>query len=357
MSKPAAQNDWLAWPQPAPIRHACIVGDGLSGACLARQLAEHGVEVNVLGNGQGSSHRIPALLLRDYAEKAPGPSHRLYQHAYRSACAFYTQHCPQNIRFISLQTAQGQQTAASLQAAPAIDRLLDHPRIERHHARVQSLQAHAHDHWQVINASGECICCQNVVMCTAQALALPELSLPLTPCAGQVIQIDYVLKTGFAQGLHGLPLEQSSQIGSSYRPGDPALDIRPQESLQLLTQARRACPAIPDDCSITQSHTGLRISSLDHLPVIGPAPDMQPWREQQIAHEKCRNPAHKKPAPYLPGLWLNLAHGSRGGTMAPLAGQILSHALLGKPSPLEPDLVKAIHPGRFATRAVRRGEL
>ncbi len=47
------------------------------------------------------------------------------------------------------------------------------------------------------------------------------------------------------------------------------------------------------------------------------------------------------------GLWVNLAHGSRGFSTGPLLGEFIASAIEGEPSPLPDDLARSIDPNRF----------
>ena len=60
------------------------------------------------------------------------------------------------------------------------------------------------------------------------------------------------------------------------------------------------------------------------------------------------------PSPWLEGLYLNTAHGSRGLITAPLAGEVLAAYLEGEPMPLPAGVVEAVHPSRFVLRALIR---
>ena len=63
------------------------------------------------------------------------------------------------------------------------------------------------------------------------------------------------------------------------------------------------------------------------------------------------------PAQNHAGQWLNLAHGSRGATAAPLAAELIYAQMLGLNTGIPRDIVHAVHPGRFLLRALRRNRL
>lgn len=321
---------------------------------MARQLAELGLQVRLFGTKQGSSHNIPQLLIRAYPEKTASTSHRLYQCAFEQAKAFYQLYCSEQYQQLTLMTPQGPQHIACLDAAAAIAVLRQHKNISYHESELRNIQQYPDQSWQMQDDHGQLSHCQTLLLCTADIADTLDLALPISPCAGQVIHVDVALKQGFADGVHALPLGPRTQIGSSYRPGESDISIRNKDSAALLQNASQLCENIESKAIILASYAANRSTSADHLPLIGPAPDLQHWATLQQQHERQRSPAKKPQAPLLTGLWLNLAHGSRGGTMAPLAAQLLSAALQNRSLPLENDLLDAIHPGRFATRETRR---
>ncbi|MGA0926447.1 MAG: tRNA U-34 5-methylaminomethyl-2-thiouridine biosynthesis protein, partial [Burkholderiaceae bacterium] len=58
--------------------------------------------------------------------------------------------------------------------------------------------------------------------------------------------------------------------------------------------------------------------------------------------------------PTAPSLYGLLALGSRGLSLAPLLGEVLAAKMSGQPSPLPPDLEKAIDPRRALLQRARQ---
>lgn len=83
------------------------------------------------------------------------------------------------------------------------------------------------------------------------------------------------------------------------------------------------------------SFRGERATTSDRLPLIGPLdhPDESP----------------------IPGLWITSGHGSMGNVTSHLAGAVISAALSGHPPPVSDDLSAALLPARFRARQARRG--
>ena len=71
----------------------------------------------------------------------------------------------------------------------------------------------------------------------------------------------------------------------------------------------------------------------------------------KLAHDKnYRLP--DLPCPYLPGLFVNSGHGSRGLATAPLCGELVAAQLLGQPLPAEPEVAAALAPNRLLIRRI-----
>ena len=70
----------------------------------------------------------------------------------------------------------------------------------------------------------------------------------------------------------------------------------------------------------------------------------------KLKHDK--NYPVTTPCPWLPGAFVNTAHGSRGLATAPLCAEAIAAAILGLPSPLSAKLQQALHPNRLLIRTL-----
>lgn len=107
---------------------------------------------------------------------------------------------------------------------------------------------------------------------------------------------------------------------------------------------------------VADARAAFRCHTPDYLPVIGPVPDVAAYRRLYAALGKGQLRRHYPPAPLLPGLYVNVAHGARGLTTAPLAAEILAAALDNEPQPVPETLRRAVHPARFVVRWLQRRE-
>jgi tRNA 5-methylaminomethyl-2-thiouridine biosynthesis bifunctional protein len=110
------------------------------------------------------------------------------------------------------------------------------------------------------------------------------------------------------------------------------------------------------------SRAGVRWSTADKLPLVGPVPD---WlavssKGNIDASTSMRSRAgweQVRHVPRAPGLYLHTGLGSRGITWCALTAQLLAARITNTTWPLEASLVDAIDPARAVSRAVRQGLL
>jgi tRNA 5-methylaminomethyl-2-thiouridine biosynthesis bifunctional protein len=102
---------------------------------------------------------------------------------------------------------------------------------------------------------------------------------------------------------------------------------------------------------VTGVFDGVRCVSHDRLPLAGPVAD----EAAAMAQAASLRGAHLADLPRLAGLFATFALGSRGLTLAPLAGELIAAQVEGEPWPVERDLAAAIDPARFLLRRLRGG--
>ncbi|XBQ17580.1 MAG: tRNA (5-methylaminomethyl-2-thiouridine)(34)-methyltransferase MnmD [Oceanicaulis sp.] len=191
-----------------------------------------------------------------------------------------------------------------------------------------------------------------------------------------------VLLAGGWQGAalaNDLPIEATAgRVGVFEAAGAPripvawggyAAPLRPGRALIGATHRRRADPGAPDAAEaalrklaaalpglklgvMVDGWGGVRAAAPDRLPIAGPLPGDR-FSEDWADH------ARGGPAPEDaegPSRVLALsAFGARGFAHAPLLAEDVVSALFGEPAALERSGAEALHPARFAFRALRRG--
>ncbi len=181
--------------------------------------------------------------------------------------------------------------------------------------------------------------------------------LPQTPDSAQLRTI--VCGEGYVaparDGVHTL--------GATHKFRDTAIDIRVEEHRENISMLNTLAPALYEvlhaavrDADTLHGRAGIRVSTPDYLPIVGPLVDAAAFANVygDLRHDATLD--LDTPAPWLPGLYVSTGHGSRGLITAPLAGEILASYIGKEPAPLCAQVMQAIHPSRFLLRGLIRGE-
>ncbi|MBU2707055.1 bifunctional tRNA (5-methylaminomethyl-2-thiouridine)(34)-methyltransferase MnmD/FAD-dependent 5-carboxymethylaminomethyl-2-thiouridine(34) oxidoreductase MnmC [Zooshikella marina] len=247
--------------------------------------------------------------------------------------------------------------------------MLAHPNITTHYQQqVTSLERHE-QHWQV-NTSDRYWQSAHVIIAaghTCQSL-LPDVELPMKAIRGQVSQLPYqglspktvVCGDGYISPM----VDNVLHVGATFTHDNDANTCSAQDRRENFQRLSQLMPELyelakntlePD--SLNNDKVGFRCSSPDYLPIVGPIPDQIPFIEHYAPLRQNGSTTFTTPPPYLPGLWITAAHGSRGLITAPLAGEILASYLAGEPIPLTTEVLQATHPCRFLIRGLKRRQI
>jgi len=109
------------------------------------------------------------------------------------------------------------------------------------------------------------------------------------------------------------------------------------------------------DPAALEGRAAFRCTSPDYLPIVGPLADRETFDQAYAALRKDARQVPDTPCPWLPGLYINSGHGSRGLITAPLSGELVAAWVCGEPLPLPRAVAEACHPNRFALRELIRG--
>lgn len=383
----ADDTPWYNLPTAHPPQRVLVLGAGLAGSWTARRLADLGCAVTVAdpqGIAQGSSGN-PAAIVVPQVSADSNPVHGwhaagyglttrlLRDHAHYRACgvmhcavdASAAEHCQRMLGWWQapaelVRWADADQTAAltglalphgglwlgtgGVQYGPGLCRaLLDHPAIT------------------VTDATPSDAVWDATVLATAHVPPswTAQLRLRVEPARGQIELLPVspasaVLRSVVSGAGYLVPaLAGRHVLGASY--------VRERTDTQFSPDERRENLARADALTglelapATDSRVALRATTADHLPYVGAVPQWDDYMSLYGDLARGRAPASYPPAPYQQGLWLTLAHGSRGAVSAPLAAELLASQMLGLPSPVTQTLEHAVHPGRMAIRAWRSG--
>ncbi len=356
------------------VSSAIVIGAGIAGASVARQLAQRGVDVVVLerdqpatgGSGNpvgvvrpepgGASNPITELTaagviwlrrwIDTHASELPhdwcGVLRIARDERKRDKMAEQAGRAePEWMEAVDL--AQAARLCGSMPAEagfhlpqagwvkpPAlVAAMLDHSRIEvRSQTEVVDL-VRADGLWRAGLTGGLEIAAPLVVLASAFDRGLGPTRLSLGRARGQLSRLaseearplrKIICRDGYitpaVDGFH--------TIGATVQHDDDEADARRSDDEQNFERLQRLLPGFASDAFALQSgRVGWRSTTPDRLPLVGKLDD---------------------------GLYASLAHGARGITCAPLCGEFLAAMICEEPLPLGPEWVLRLDPQRRAIK-------
>jgi tRNA 5-methylaminomethyl-2-thiouridine biosynthesis bifunctional protein len=389
---------------PDARRHALVIGAGLAGAAATSSLARRGWRVTLLdassGPAQGASG-LPVGMLSAHVTRTPTPLSRLSALGVAHTLAELQRLVPQGSgwqacevdnlghdpgRWPGTLVRPAALVEAWLREAQALGSLTRHWDTLVHSLRMVATGDPAAPHlWQALDAQGRCAGEAPVVV-VAAALGSEELlsvnagpmsrdDLPLNPVKGQM-SLGPQLGAPFAErpqrndGVY-VPSYQDDGLqptwpgaiwamGSTFERGlrDTTVTVEAHErnarSLETIHSeaAEHLRSELAQDRLLAWSQ--VRCASLDRLPLVGAAPNAEALRLRLETGHARRQRVALADVPRWAGLHLLCAMGSRGITLAPWSAALLAAQIDGAPTGIDPTLMAAVDPARFAVKNARR---
>lgn len=408
---------WFARPaRPAREKHAVVIGAGLAGCATAASLAARGWRVSLLerhaavaceasGNPQGvlylklSAHgtALSQLIVAGF-----GHTRRLLERLQRGAdwdacgvlqLAFDDKEAARQAKLaaafpvdlLASLTREQAETLAGIGLPagglfypdagwvhpPALCQLLAaHPLISllTHHEALELQRDNGQ--WQVLAGARPLISAPVVVLAAAAEIRrfAQSANLPLKRIRGQISRLpaspaSSELRTVVcAEGYVAPPRDGEHTLGASFDFHSDDLTPSAAEhagNLELLmdisTDLAERLQVDQLDPAQLEGRAAFRCTSPDYLPIVGPLADAEAFSETYAVLAKDARQVPDAPCPWLPGLYINSGHGSRGLISAPLSGELIAAWLEDEPLPLPRAVAEACHPNRFALRKLIRG--
>ncbi|HQX89287.1 MAG TPA: hypothetical protein PKY03_02695, partial [Moraxellaceae bacterium] len=105
-----------------------------------------------------------------------------------------------------------------------------------------------------------------------------------------------------------------------------------------------------------QGRAAMRCQSPDYLPLVGPVAGIESFCQDYAGLRDGK----VLPYPLLktqPGLYITLAHGSRGFGQSLLCAEIIASEICREPAPVSRKVLNALHPMRFSVRDLKRNRI
>lgn len=254
-------------------------------------------------------------------------------------------------------------TAGWLQPQHLCQHLTQHPNISVLYSQpVTSFSKEAHD-FAVYNQAQLLAKAQVLIIANANDAQqlLPDLPLQTKAVRGQVSvltpnamsrRVNTILcSDGYLSPAAGLPPIHC--LGASFAnvetPSTAPQDLSAtqQEHIDNLNKLSHICAPLHQELqpNIIGGRVSYRCTTSDYWPLLGELIDGVALKANTV-----RPTAPPSALPWISGLYINAAHGSKGFTSAPLCAEILASMITHEPLPISHELANLLNPNRFLLR-------
>ncbi len=156
--------------------------------------------------------------------------------------------------------------------------------------------------------------------------------------------------------------DQLHTIGATFTLKNFSESTNTEDHAANVEKLRALSQAIANDHDIAlpvelSGRVGFRCTTPDYFPVVGPLPSVKPFVERFSKLRRNANTVVDSPGSYLPRLYCNLGHGSRGLCYMPLCSETLASVITGEFLPISRSLWRYLHPARFLVRDLARRKI
>lgn len=392
------------------IEPIIILGAGLAGCWLARLLAARGIAVRLIdahANVAAGASGNPAGIVKPHVTRTPclamdfhAAAHRCLLHQLESQAELrqggrdghlfhnigvlqlVEQVYPSSPHYQCLDSLGAQTVAGVVLSSRALHfhdsgwlnpsalcrELVRHPGISlstgTHVTGISRLDAPPRQAvWRLAIAQGKALLTSRLILACGNTLnGFPQTqSLPIVAARGQIsrfaLQAGATMPRSVISGRHYvIPDGETVLVGATFDRGVVDDQIQFADHARNLSGLRATLPSLPVHDTALAGYAGVRATTPDRLPLVGPAPDMQRL-DALYADLRHGRPLHHYPAlPCHEGLFVLGGLGSRGIVTAPLAATILADMLTGADAVSWEQWVSLVNPARFRIRDLKRGK-
>ena len=226
---------------------------------------------------------------------------------------------------------------------------------------VEKLEQADKQKWNIHTSKGKFTASLVVVCGGAEAIQLNIINqLPLTSVRGQVTSMasnnnirglsTVICHKGYLTPQH----KNIHCIGATFDKNSLDTQSRTEDDDYNLDMLNKCLPEIDawQNSDIAGAKARLRCATPDHLPMVGPMPDINAHKSLYSHLAKDKNWRYQEPAPTLDNLYLLTGLGARGLCSAPLLADILAADICGTPYPVDSQMLFNLSANRFIIRDI-----
>lgn len=388
---------------PGKNNELIIVGAGLAGCWLARLLAEKGIPSHLLDQSDkvaGGASGNPAGIAKPFVTRSPCEAAAFHISAFQyllsrldalqleqssgftdcGALQLLRRPYPASKIFLNLDAreAAGYAGMPVHSAALAFTKagwlnpqalchsLVKHPLItvcpSTKVNAIESVSGHrVQPQWSVKMADQQDRLSDHVVLALGHNLnSLPQTQrLPNSPARGQLSRFALRARSPVPgcviSGKHYvIPDGRTVLVGATFDRSDLSTSITENDHAVNLLGLKQTLPDIDVEENALSGYAGIRATTPDRLPLVGPVPDFGLVLDTYKDLRHGRPTARYAPLPVVPGLYVLGGLGSRGIVTAPYCAHLLANWLAGGKHFSSASL---LNPARFLIRDLRRGSV
>ncbi|MDO5045864.1 bifunctional tRNA (5-methylaminomethyl-2-thiouridine)(34)-methyltransferase MnmD/FAD-dependent 5-carboxymethylaminomethyl-2-thiouridine(34) oxidoreductase MnmC [Campylobacter sp.] len=183
-----------------------------------------------------------------------------------------------------------------------------------------------------------------------------NFDMQLSFVRGQVTHIKETVKTNLAFSAKGYvcpEVDGVQVVGATYDRNLKLDKPRSSDDEKNLADVKEFLDG--KEPEILGSKVGYRSYSGDRFPIIGRLHDEKFYKDSYKALLWTKNRGENLNAKYIPNVYINTAHGSRGLCTAVLGAELICDLVFDRPLCIEKSLFDALHPARFLIRKLKKG--
>ncbi len=217
--------------------------------------------------------------------------------------------------------------------------------------------------WKVYDEKGEVYHSDILIIANSTDSNQFELTkwLPIRKFRGQIIYLSKEIFPYFLNHVYILddcyliPQKDYTILGATYEKDGDNLELNIEDTIKLINRITNKFSLSPNiDYGKIKGRVGIRVTTPDHLPIIGPIPDLNFFHKEYHDLSNTGNRNRLKSAQYVSGLFLFTGFGSKGILLTNYLAEVLAKMIENEYTGLGRDTLESILPSRFVVRRLMK---